>query len=278
MKMLKHFSKLVIGLSTLSLVAMGQVSRADAASVTFSGTGTNSVSGGATNALGASVLFDNLINPGKLTITLTNTGPGASVPSDVLTAFFWEYNGTPLTNLSLFSAIAPKVTSNNGNTITNNVNLKAINEWKLPNTGNGTSDLPGITQNYGIGTAGLGIFQGGGGQQMNYGIISGYDSANPAVKNGNFVKDSATFVLSDLPSGFDIGKISNVRFQYGTNLSEPSFAATTVNYSGYTPPKPPPSTGGGGPRKIPEPTTTLALGVAAISALKLRKSNSVAQA
>lgn len=273
--MLKHFPKLVLGLSALSLVAIGQISKADAASVTFTGAGTNTyATRGQYDGLGASAAFDDALNPGKLTITLSNIGPGASVPSDILTALFWDYNGSPLSNLSLFSATAPLLT--NGQT---NVNLAgSLNEWKLPN-----GSITAISQDYGIGTAGLGIFQGGGGQQMNYGIVSNqsYDNANSAVSGGTFVKGSATFVLSGLPTGFDLGKIGNVRFQYGTNLSEPSFAPTTVNYSGYTPPSQPPSTGGGtstGTRKIPEPSTTLALGVVAISALKLRKRNSVAQA
>ncbi|MFB2896287.1 XDD4 family exosortase-dependent surface protein [Aerosakkonemataceae cyanobacterium BLCC-F50] len=274
--MLKHFPKLVLGLSALSLVAIGQISKADAASVTFTGTGTNTYeSRGQYNGLAASAIFDDALNPGKLTITLSNIGPGASVPSDILTALFWDYNGSPLSNLSLFSATAPLLT--NGRT---NVNLAgSLDEWKLPN-----GSITAISQDYGIGTAGLGIFQGGGGQQMDYGIVSNqsYDRANPAVSGGTFVKGSATFVLAGLPTGFDIGKIGNVRFQYGTALNEPSITqGITVNYSGYTPPSQPPSTGGGSSdstRRVPEPGTTLALGVVAISALKLRKRNSVAQA
>lgn len=270
---------LTLGLSTLALVAGSQISRADAASVLFSGTGTNSASGGSSNALGASVLFDDLIDPGKLTITLKNTGPGATVPSDILTAVFWDYDNdnTALNTLSLFSATAPTVVGRNPGT---NVNLASpLNEWKLPQS-NGTSALSGITQNYGLGTAGLGIFQGTGGQQFNYGIISGYDSSNPAVSDGTFVKDSATFVLAGLPSTFNIQKISNVRFQYGTAISEPSFTASTINYSGNsTTPTPPPSGGGSNePKKIPEPATTTALGLLVASALGSRKRKAVAQA
>ncbi|MCL1467976.1 XDD4 family exosortase-dependent surface protein [Argonema galeatum] len=264
---LKH---LTLGVSALALVAAGQISRADAASIQFTGTGTNPASGGASNALGASVLFDDLLNPGKLTITLTNTGPGASVPSDVLTSVFWDYNGTAFSGLSLDSATAPTVV---GGTPGTNVNLKALDEWKLPNTGNGTTNLPGITQNYGLGTAGLGIFQGGGGQQFNYAIISGYDNPNPAVSGGTFVKNAATFVLSGLPSGFDISKLGNVRFQYGTNLSEPSFVASSMNYTGNPTPPPPPPTGGGGggPTKIPEPSTVMGLLLAGAAGIRLTK-------
>ncbi|RAM52804.1 MAG: PEP-CTERM sorting domain-containing protein [Hapalosiphonaceae cyanobacterium JJU2] len=150
---------------------------------------------------------------------------GISNPSDVLTAVFWDYNGSPL-NLSLLSATASTVVSGSS-TVGNNVDLLgSLNEWKLPNASN-TNGLPGITQDYGIGTAGLGIFQGGGGQQFNYGIISNYsDDANKAVKDGTFVKGSATFLLSGLTSDFDITKIGNIRFQYGTSLSEASLTPT----------------------------------------------------
>ncbi|MGA9378110.1 MAG: PEP-CTERM sorting domain-containing protein [Phormidium sp.] len=64
------------------------------------------------------------------------------------------------------------------------------------------------------------------------------------------------------------------------NYSVPSTGGSTPSTGGSTPSTggSTPSTGGGGPRKIPEPSTTLALGLVAISALKLRKHNSVAQA
>ncbi len=116
-----------------------------------------------------------------------------------------------------------------------------------------------VTQHYGLGTAGFGITPGfglSGGQQFNYGIISGYDNPNPAVSGGTFVKNSATFVLSGLPTNFDIKKIGNVRFQYGTSLNEPS--------TYYVSPPPP-------PQKVPEPTTTAALGVFVVGSLRLMK-------
>ncbi len=83
---------LICGFSSLAIFLPGLIPKAYAGSITFSATGTNPASGGTTNALGASVLFDDSLNPGKLTVVLTNTGPGASVPSDVLTAVFWDYN------------------------------------------------------------------------------------------------------------------------------------------------------------------------------------------
>jgi hypothetical protein len=266
--MSQAYSKQILGyltyfISALAVVTAVQIPKANAATMTFLGTGTNSASGGTSNALSASVVFDDsLISQGKLKVTLTNTGPGASVPSDVLTAIFWDISDNP-TGLSLLSAKAPTVIKNRQTSA--NVDLKALDEWKLPNTGNGSKDLPGITQNYGIGTAGLGIFQGTGGKQMAYGIITGYDTnANSQLvgtKAETYVKDSANFVLSGLATNFDLKKINNVRFQYGTNLSEPSITKSQGTY--YTPPPP--------VKRVPEPTTTAALGLLAVSAVKILK-------
>jgi hypothetical protein len=250
-------------LSLLAVLTVGQMSKANAASMTFSVTGTNSVS---KNALAASVVFDNSLNPGKLTISLSNN-KGVSVPSDVLTAVLWDYNGSPL-NLGLSSATASKVTANNGSSTTNNVDLLGcLDEWQFASTSKTAGFTTGVNQHYGLGTAGLGIFASNGGQQFNYGIIGGYNSnANPAVKGGTFINNSATFVLSSLPTNFDIQKISNVRFQYGTSLTEPSIVQAQGSY--YTPPSP--------PKKVPESSTAAALGLFALVGLGLKKKVAVA--
>ncbi|MDZ8223725.1 MULTISPECIES: XDD4 family exosortase-dependent surface protein [unclassified Nostoc] len=265
------YSKKIVGyaaycISTLAVV-ISQMPRADAASMTFSATGTNPISGGSSTALSAKAVFDDSI-AGKLTLTLTNTGPGASAPSDVLTGIFWDYAGSPLTNLTLSSAKAPTVIKNNVTTGTN-VDLTKVGgntvEWGFAKTtastglGGASGVLKPVTQHYGIGTAGFGISPGfglSGGQQFNYGIITGYDSPNSAVSGGTFVKDSATFVFSGLPTGFDLTKIQNIRFQYGTGLDEPS--------TYYIAPPPP-------PKRVPESNATVALGLFALGALRVAK-------
>jgi hypothetical protein len=273
----KIISYLTCGISVLSLAAVGQMPKANAASMTYSATGTNSDSGGATNALSASALFDDSLGGGKLKITLTNTGPGASVPSDILTALFWDYDGAGL-SLSLTSATAPIVIKN-GSTATSatNVNLQSVGtnparpivEWGFASatssSGLGGDKSPRVTQRYGLGTAGFGISPGfglSGGQQFNYGIITGFDGANPAVSGGTFVKNSADFVLSGLPTGFDVNKVKNVRFQYGTGLDEPS--------TYYVAPPTPPV------REIPESSTTVGLGLFAVLGLRVLKRKSLA--
>ncbi|MCC5656612.1 PEP-CTERM sorting domain-containing protein [Nostoc sp. XA010] len=268
------YSKKIVGyaaycISTLAVV-ISQMPRADAASMTFSATGTNPISGGSSTVLSAKAVFDNSI-AGQFQLTLTNTGPGASAPSDVLTGIFWDYAGSPLTNLTLSSAKAPTVIKNNLTTGTNVDLTKVVQgkntsvEWGFAKTtastglGGAAGVANPVTQHYGIGTAGFGISPGfglSGGQQFNYGIITGYDSANPAVSGGTFVKNSATFVFSGLPTGFDLTKIQNIRFQYGTALNEPS-----TYY--IAPPAP--------PKRVPESSATVALGLFALGALRVAK-------
>lgn len=255
--------------SSLALIMVSQMPKAYAASLTFSATGTNSAT---SSSLKSSVIFNDSLNPGKLTVTLTNIGAGAKAPSDVLTSLFWDYNGSSPLNLSLDSATAGTVTKKSTNTTTSNVNLLNTSsngkEWAYASTTNasglvGNISSPGavaVTQHYGIGTAGLGIFQGiGGSNQQAYGIINGYSSsANSPIKTNPFVNNSATFVFSGLTAGFDIKKISNVRFQYGTNLNEPYYVA----------PLPPPN-------KVPEPSTAVALGLFAVGTLRIVKKKSL---
>ena len=70
------------------------------------------------------------------------------------------------------------------------------------------------------------------------------------------MKNSATFVFSGLPIGFDLTKIQNLRFQYGTALNEPS--------TYYIAPPPP-------PKKVPEPSATVTLALFAVGGLKVAK-------
>jgi hypothetical protein len=228
-------------------------------SISYSATGTNTYNG-SNGELSASVLF-NYLNNGNLEVKLSNTAlKGISDPSDVLTSVFWDYAGSPL-NLSLQSATAPTVVSGTGTTGTN-VDLKKINEWQYKSTtvttGLGgdttTSGATSVSQHYGLGTAGLGIFQGGTGQQFDYAIISGYaTNANKPVLGGQFVKDYATFVFSGLAADFNVNNISNIRFQYGTNLAETSIKPVK--------------------KKIPESRTIPALALFTIGVLKLTAKN-----
>lgn len=269
----KILSYLSLGLSSL-LVIGTPISQAQAGTLVLSGTGTNPNSGGTTNALAAQVTFDDsLISQGQLKIRLENIGPGSSVPSDILTAIFWDMTNS--NSLSLTSATAQTIIPN---AATSPINIQDVNgtapdgiEWGFSSNSNGLggNTTPDVIQQYGLGTAGFGVQPGfglSGGQQFNYGIVSTpFDSPNTQLTStGNtFVVGAADFVLSGLSTNFNLNSISNVRFQYGTALSEPSFGSTPTSTAN--------------PTSVPEPGATVALGLLALGGVKLLKKKSSIQ-
>ena len=196
-----------------SILLAGLATSAPAAPIVFNATGTNGTSG---NALSASASFD--IVGTTLTVVLTNNN-NVSVPSDVLIALLWDM-GDNTTILSNFDADVSAGSTPNPQDLDS---TGGNGEWKYAANAAG---LSGVTQHYGVSTAGLGIFAGGGGQQFNWGLINGRNAnANPAVNGGTFIDNSATFTFT-IPANFT-GTISNVRFQYGTALNEPSIICAT---------------------------------------------------
>jgi hypothetical protein len=234
--MKKAFLGSAIAAGAIATGTLLQATPAEA--LTFFGTGTNPANG---RELAASVSFS-IVGPNnnRLQIVLKNTGPGARNPSDVLTALFWDIAGNP--NLNLRTATAPVVTTK-GRTGNNpvppstqtDVNLEDVNgaapggrEWNLAFNANGLGGNTNqggtaVTQKYGLGSAGLGIFQGiGGGQQVDYGIVNGFaNNSNNTINSSPFVNNTAIFELGGF-GGFDLSAISNVRFQFGTALNEPN--------------------------------------------------------
>src|SRR5215813_954956 len=93
---------------------------------------------------------------------------------------------------------------------------------------------------------------------LQYGITSAGDNlatGNSAVTGGNaLIKNSVIFTLSGLPAGFDPSTaISNVVFQYGTQLTDPHFP--------------------GNPPSVPEPATLglVGIGLVGVGAMWRRK-------
>lgn len=179
----------------------------------------------------------------NLVITVTNTASAdALVPTDVLTAVFFNVSGTPL-SLSPLSATlkagssivgksgaVPAITTETGNSV--------ASEWAYKGGING----PGSSA-YGISSTGIGIF--GPGDRFNtatnlqgptspaglqYGITTAGD--NPATGNGDFnanalVKNSVIFTLSGLPAGFNLSRVTDVTVLYGTSASDPFITVPT---------------------------------------------------
>ena len=162
----------------------------------------------------------------NLIVTLTNTSTAdAMVPTDILTAVYFDIAGSPA--LTRTSAVVP---------LTSDV-------WEI---GSGTLETPGdrvvggewaYLLPPGISSTGLGIFGSGdlfpgsnlqgpaGPDGIQFGITSAGD--NLATGNGGLsgqwlIKDSVIFTLG----GYNLepsATISNVVFQYGTSLDEPTF-------------------------------------------------------
>lgn len=209
--------------SALTAVALTFASLAAHASLVYSGASGN---------LAASASFDRNV-AGNLVVTLTNISTyDVLVPSAVLTAVFFNL-GASLTPMS--ATLASGSTVLFGGT---DAGGGVGGEWGY---------LSGLSQygaNSGISSSGLGGVFGGPNfpgtnlqgpavlDGLQYGIVSAGD--DPAVGNtpvtGSYalIKNSVVFTLGGLPQDFDLGSISNVTFQYGTAMSEPSFGGHLV--------------------------------------------------
>jgi hypothetical protein len=230
---------LAVGVALSSLMATGAAEAAT--SFSFS-VGTRS----------AQAVFD--IVAGNLQVTLTNTSSTDVVdPVGVLTAVFWNGGGTVSSPISALL--------NGGSTVTygptNGGDVGG--EWAYKN---GLSGAPG-SATQGISSVGLGLY--GPGDRfdtgtnlqgpttpdgLQYGLTSAGDNlttGNAAVTGGfALIKNSVIFTLAGT---FNLATITNVWFQYGTDLSEPSF--------------PGPRDPGGGTPEVPIPAAfpLLAAGV-----------------
>lgn len=177
----------------------------------------------------ASVLFDT--SGTDLIVTLTNTSAlDALVPVDVLGAVFFDIAGSPL-SLTRASAVVPAGhVVFNGPTDPGGV---VGGEWAY---NSGLSGAP-FGADYGISSVGLGLFGPGdlfpgtdlqpptSPDGLQYGITTAGDNpltGNTPMMTNALIRNQVVFMLSGLPLGFDPSTmISNITFQYGTDLSEP---------------------------------------------------------
>lgn len=238
-----------IGLKVLVGLSAGLVAAAAHSAVIFSGSvGTRS----------ASVSFD--VIAGSLQVTLTATSPAdALLPTHILTGVFFNLAGNP--GLTPMSAISGGATTTGG-TPDFAAGAAVGGEWAY------LSGLAQYSANQGISSSGLGIF--GPGDRfpgsnlagpaspdgVQFGIASATD--NPAtgiaITGVPITLDSVTFMLAGF--GGSLTDISNVTFQYGTDLSDPSVPGTPG-------------------RSIPEPDTLALLGVALLGVAGLTRRRKV---
>jgi hypothetical protein len=174
------------------------------------------------------------VNGSNLEVTLTNLGDAASANGQVLTGLFW--NG-PTTNYGTGS-VTPSAVFVDPGTSPYTGSETAAQHWAYDNSG-----LPtGYTQ--GIGGSGLGntfgdpdAFASGGSNPVldgvDWGIVNGRVGNDVNGTKSPFIDNSATFVLT----GYQDTQtpITQVRFQYGSQLSEYSH---TVDLTAPTVPEP----------------------------------------
>ncbi|HEY3245423.1 MAG TPA: XDD4 family exosortase-dependent surface protein [Phycisphaerae bacterium] len=190
------------------------------------------VSSGSLGSLAASAEFD--VSGSNLIVTLTNTSPvDAQVPSDILTALFFDTVGASPTLVPVSAVLGPGAVVFFGGTDPGNV---VGGEWAYRQ---GLSGAP-LGASRGISSAGFDLFgppdlfpgtnlQGPDSPDgIQYGITSAGDdpaTGNAAVTGANaLIKNEVVFTLSGLPDGFDPStQITHVFFQYGTALTDSGF-------------------------------------------------------
>lgn len=179
----------------------------------------------------ASALFEN--DNGVLQITLTNESAfDALAPVDILTALFFDITPPPVPLTRLSATVAPGSTVFFGSTDPGNI---VGGEMAY------SSGLSGAPGNAGLGVSSIGaglfgpgdLFPGSNLQGptspdgLQYGLTSTGDNmvtGNSAV-TGDFalIRNAVIYRLGGLPLDFDPStRITNVSFQYGTDLSEPN--------------------------------------------------------
>lgn len=192
----------------------------------------------------------------NLQVTLSNISMNdVLVPVDVLTGMFFDVSGSALSLSRVSAVLASGSTVAFGTTDPGDV---VGGEWAYAG---GLSGAPHSAA-YGISSSGLGLFGPGNlfpgnnlqGPSSPNGLEYGITSMGDNLATGNtpvtgtqaLIKHSVVFTLGGVGSNFDLSRIGNVSFQYGTDLSEPNI-------------------------RVPAPSTAALLGLGAAASLRRRR-------
>lgn len=222
-----------VPLAGLVVASLAMLPSAANASLIVSGSGSGFGSAGLKTA---EVGFE--VSGNHLLVTLTNTGPSdVLVPADVFTAVFFDISGPDLALTPVSGYLA------GGSVVYYDPNGQPAGgevggEWAYRN---GINNGP-TSASYGISSVGLNVFGPGdlfpganlagpsSPDGLQYGLLSAAD--DPSTGNGGItgsgglVKNSVVLTLSGLPDDFDLGRINNVYFLYGTSIGEGGFTPT----------------------------------------------------
>ena len=197
------------------------------------GTGVSPVNG---DPLSASAEFE--LSGSTLTIKLTNTSAQASgfVPSDGLSALYFNVLNSPSLALTTAGANAPTASKIwNGSSFSGPVILSTFPSpgasesppyWSLAQSAAALAAT--VPQHYGVGSAGLGIFGPGVGG-LGFTIFpNGFNGSNgnSAVDTGPVAVDRTTLTITGFTGS--LADISDVTFQYGTALDEGTITTRQV--------------------------------------------------
>jgi hypothetical protein len=195
-----------------------------------------------------------------LTITLQNISPsndGEDVPGSTLTGLFWNFATDPSSLTPVSAMLAPGsifvgaacdqpgcsgVTNVGGEFGYQQAAFTGGADRGISSSGYVSTGLPGNLGNFN----GVNLDDPTSLDGTNYGLVSAATGFNPngGLENDPLIQDAVVFVLNGV-TGLTTDDISNVSFQYGTQITE-------LNVPG-----------GGGPpsQEIPEPGTLTLLGL-----------------
>jgi hypothetical protein len=191
---------------------------------------------GSTAHLSAEAIFN--WSGSTLTILLSNTSTATPAPSSILTAIFFDVdpNQPNLAEADPFATGAAGSVLWTGTTSTSAAGQNFTSQTKKSKDdgvyGGWQYKTAGATGEHGGSTAGFGIFDGNEVFRWDYGLVkAGYNPAvdgNSAMPASPLISNSILLTLTGLSVPPDGITISNVRFQFGTNLSEPSLEGVYI--------------------------------------------------
>ncbi len=215
---------------------------------------------GSNGILASKAIFE--ISGTNLLVTLSNTATAdAFKQTDILTAVFFDLTTDDSLTLEKATVGASDFgiyQQDAGKKENGNLNRYLVRDLAAPGSTNGgpgsfnggwqyredLSGLKGLNQTRGVGTNGLGIFNGKNvmdSDNEDYGLTSIADnvatSQSKQLFNFPLIKNSIVFTFSGLTPGFDptAMTVSNVRFQYGTDLKTTSLIGFAVPGDGAVP-------------------------------------------